>query len=420
MFDNNTLSFLEKLQTFGWKLNLENIYSLLVYMDNPHVNLKCVHIAGTNGKGSTSAFLESILRTAGYKTGLFTSPHLVEVNERIRVNGVCISDADLTKYMTSLETKVREEECTYFETLTAIAFRYFCDCKVDFAVIEVGLGGRFDATNVVDPVLSIITEIDFDHEQYLGADISSIAKEKAGIIKKNRPCLVQTKKKEALVEFKNVAREKDADFFPLNKICNIEYKAEGAGYSKFNLTIFQKESNDLLLNIPGKVQVENAALAVSAVKLLENSGFPVSENAILNGLKNTLWPGRLQIIQDSSTILLDVAHNVASIKNLLDYIETFFKDKEIVFVLGLLGDKNRKEIVNLISFKAKSVFVVTPASSRATPANELTEDFQELSVPAQVLTNFSQILDLTNADDLVCITGSHYVVGDFLKLYKKT
>lgn len=419
MFENKTLLFLENLQTFGWKLNLKNIYSLLDYWDSPHANLKCIHIAGTNGKGSTSALLESILRTAGYKTGLFTSPHLVEVNERIRVNGVYISDTELTKYITSIKKEVKKKECTYFETLSAIAFKYFYDCKVDFAIIEVGLGGRFDATNVVDPLLSVITEIDFDHEQYLGTDISSIAREKAGIIKKNRPCLVQTEKEDALVEFEKVAQEKKADFFTLSKICNIDYKVAGVKYSKFSLTIFQKKYNDLLLKLPGKVQIKNAALAVCAAKLLNNSGFLVSENAIIQGLKNATWPGRLQIIQDSPTILVDVAHNLASIKNLLDYIESFFSDKKIIFVLGLLVDKKRHEIVKLISSNAKSVFAVTPVSSRALPAQELAEDFQKLSVPAQILTNFSQILDLANSDDLICITGSHYVVGDFLKFYKK-
>ncbi|MFQ5752714.1 MAG: bifunctional folylpolyglutamate synthase/dihydrofolate synthase, partial [bacterium] len=275
MTRNDTLKFLTNLQRFGWRLGLENISTLLAKMGNPQFRFKCIHIGGTNGKGSTAALLESMFRQAGYKTGLFTSPHLLTVSERIKVNGHPIAIEKLVSYVERLKDAIQTIGCTYFEALTAVAFQYFADVGVNLAFIEVGLGGRFDATNVITPVLSIITNIDLEHSEHLGWTKSKIAEEKAGIIKSEVPCLSGSKNQAVNAVLEKNAEQKHASFHKLADMCAIYPQKLTENFSEFNLIFSRNHYNQLKVGLVGRHQVQNVALAVAAVEILAQQDFMI-------------------------------------------------------------------------------------------------------------------------------------------------
>jgi len=421
MFPIDTETFLNQLQGRGWHLSLEPVVRLLGEWGNPERAFKCVHLAGTNGKGSTAAFLESIFRQAGYRTGLYTSPHLLDARERIRVHGQPIPWGRFDAYVQEIQEPVTRLGCTYFETLTAVAFRYFADAQVDLAIIETGLGGRFDATNVVTPELSLITSIDLDHVQHLGQSRAQIAREKAGIIKPNRTCLsgVRSRKVNALLH--EVAVKRGARFHELEELCRFTVRRmhETGSEVEFRCAGVICEAT---VGLPGRHQVRNAALAVAASHCLERSGYRVSQEAVVGGLAKVVWPGRLQLVGTRPRIVLDVAHNPAAMRQLIAALRALYPEQRFVFVVGFLADKDCRAMARQIAAAADSIVTVTPVSERALPARELAEVFQEFKATVEVREHMEQALAFLQSLHpayLGCVTGSHVTVGNFLRAWKK-
>lgn len=425
MSDPNTIDFLNGLHRFGWQLSLERITALLNEMGNPHQQFRSVHVAGTNGKGSTAAMLESILRQSGYKTGLYTSPHLVDVGERIKIDGHPIPTEKLSYYIRRFKHRILSTHSTYFETLTAVAFQYFADENVEIAVIEVGLGGRYDATNVIMPLLSIITEIGLEHTEYLGTDKIKIAREKGGIIKPGIVCLSQNDCEEVNNTLAEIAREKESKLYTLNEICTVRAKTVTEEYSEFDVSVFGHNVNHLKLNLIGRHQLKNALTAVTAAFLLNKGDFlKIDEKHLRSGLEQVRWPGRLEKLQDTPKLIIDVAHNTPALQNLMDNLNTLFQFDRLLLVIGLLKDKNFSEISKIIASAADYIFVVVPDEpERALDSSIFSKEIAKYSSTYEncyhLEAGYQAAISFANANDLICITGSHYIVGEFLNFYKK-
>lgn len=422
MSGNDALKFLASLQRFGWKLGLKNVLGLLEQMGNPHLRFKSVHIAGTNGKGSTAAILESIFRQSGYKTGLYTSPHLLFPTERIKVDGLPIPLEKLKSYLDEFRDEIQTFGCTYFETLTALAFQHFAASSVDVAFVEVGLGGRFDATNVLQPELTIITEIDLDHMDYLGTTKESIAREKAGIIKAHVPCLSGSGTKKVQGILSDMSKSRKARFYDLKNICTIHHDNLGEEFSIFDLIFSDESYYNLKLNLAGKHQIKNAALAVAAIRILSKRNFKIEKEDIYKGLEGTCWPGRLQKLQNNPKIILDVAHNPSSMRMLVSALRSIYHYDRLIFLVGFLKDKNYRAMAKKLSSVADYVFIMTPSTDRALDGHRLGKEMAKFSSNFQVCENIKEaiqnVLSFCSKEDLICVTGSHYTVGEFLSVYK--
>ncbi|HKL48368.1 MAG TPA: folylpolyglutamate synthase/dihydrofolate synthase family protein, partial [Desulfuromonadales bacterium] len=310
-----SLDYLYGLQRFGIKLGLDNIRLLLDRLGNPHQDFPVVHVGGTNGKGSVSAALAAILRQSGYRVGLYTSPHLLSFTERVRVDAETISEGDVARLTDELRSLVRGIPATFFEFTTALALSYFQGRKVDIAILEVGMGGRLDATNVVEPCLTVLTPVSIDHAEHLGKDLSMIAAEKAGIIKPGVPVLCARQAPEALEVIRNRSVRMNA---PL-EICGQAFRSE-LDEQGFSFTGFGKSIAGLQTSLVGVHQIQNMALAIGASQLLVAQGFDCSEASLRKGLMQIDWPGRLEWWQGNGGILLDGAHNIASMQALAAYL----------------------------------------------------------------------------------------------------
>ncbi|MBN1465798.1 bifunctional folylpolyglutamate synthase/dihydrofolate synthase [candidate division KSB1 bacterium] len=411
------LAFLESRIVFGWKLGLDSMRRMLAEVDDPHERTRFVHIAGTNGKGSVAAMLESIFRSAGHRTGLYTSPHLVDVRERIRSNGEQIGAADFCRLLHRIRPIIEKYDATYFETLTLLAFLYFDKVKADIVFLEVGLGGRLDATNVVIPELSIITTISFDHTEHLGGTLAKIAGEKAGIIKSGRPCLIGEMAADIVRVFRDRAARMDAPFYQLNALYQYAIEGQELGVTRFSIKGARTASYVLGLN--GDFQVSNACLAIAACDIL--SAWRIDDDHIATGLECVSWPGRFQLIRGEPMIICDVAHNVASIGQLVRTLRQLCAGKKIVFIIGLLKDKDVGQITKMIAEIAHFVQPVEPDSIRAISAQELQSIFAQ-SVnsfpPLTVAEGLRNVLAQAREEWVVCVTGSHYVVGEALTAIK--
>ena len=311
---HTTLRFLYDLQLFGIKVGLENIKSLLSFLGNPEKRLTCIHIAGTNGKGSTAAMIASILTASGYKTGLYTSPHLIDFPERIRIDGESISRRIIVELTKSLRPIIERRRATFFEATTAIAYQYFADQEVDVAVIETGLGGRWDATNVITPILSIITNIGLEHTEYLGKTYSHIAFEKGGIIKPGVACLTGTTNKAALNTLRRIAKRKASHFSRAPGISSDEIRHRSLSGLRANIRTKRTMYRNLDIRLAGDHQASNAQLALLAMEEMQDAGFErVSKKSVRDGLrsirKNTSFRGRMEILSEQPPVVADVAHN---------------------------------------------------------------------------------------------------------------
>lgn len=413
------IKFLLNLRRFGMKLGLENITALLNHLGNPQKSFFSIHIAGTNGKGSTAAILDSILRAAGYRTGLYTSPHLVDVRERIKVRGEMISSSQMAYYTQTLKPQLEWLEGTFFEAMTAIAFAHFAHEGVEVAVIETGLGGRLDATNVISPLLSIITEIDLDHTQHLGTSKTQIAREKAGIIKEGIKCIAIPKDPEVLSVIQSVCHEKNAELIPLQdnvKVTGLSLKEDKTIFSLKTLT---QKYKDLTLSLVGGHQVQNASTAVLASELLCRQGFKIQEEDIRRGLAEVHWPGRLQLVRREPKVLLDVAHNPNSMRALAQALSEIYDFNRLILIMGVLETKDYvgmlKEIMPLcdvgIATKLKSRRALNPKIL----AKEMGRYRADVKVCKDAIEGLSLALKTANREDLICVTGSHYGVGEILK-----
>lgn len=419
---DQAIQYLYNLTSLGWKLGLNKIRSLLREINNPHEKYRTIHIAGTNGKGSTAAMVESILRSAGYKTGLFTSPHLVYIGERIKCNGKSISHDELVYYIERLQPLIKKYKCTFFEAITAIAFAYFADQQVDIAVIEVGLGGRLDATNVITPLISIITNIEIDHTKQLGYNRKSIAFEKAGIIKQGTVCITNCHYDNVRELFEEICQQRQAEHICVDQILKVKNVQLGEKITSLDMAVNGTVFPQLRLSLIGEHQIHNAALAVTAANILNSRFLPIKVEDIYQGLLNVHWPGRLQIISDDPKILVDVGHNPNGIFIVKRSIRTLFNYDRLIVVFGVCKDKNYKPMIQKVA-SLSDLFIATKANNNrclspttiARIAQKYTDQVYKCTTSNE---GINYALHHAKRDDLVLCVGSHYVVGEIMTLLK--
>jgi dihydrofolate synthase / folylpolyglutamate synthase len=419
-------------QAAAAKFDLENITVLAERLGRPDRAYPSAHIAGTNGKGSTAAFLESILRHAGFRTGLYTSPHLERMNERIRVNGAEITDAAFAETLTRVQGAIEEllaagklrAHPTYFECVTAMAFEYFSRAEVAFGVFEVGLGGRLDATNILTPAVSIITRIDFDHENFLGHSLQEIAWEKAGILKEGAPVVVAEQHEEAREVILARARELCCPVIETAAAYRIEDSAMEEGCGRASVTrIATGRSMKIAPQLKGGFQLQNALTAVAAAHVLQRQGFRIPAEAIEKGVAATVWPGRLEKLHSLPDVYLDGAHNPAAARELASFWEENFAARKIFLLYGALRDKAVDEIAGVLFPRAAEVVFTEPRTSRSISASQLSEiaahHAGHSSVIADAEQAFDYLLSKATPQDAVFVTGSLYLVGQLRHYWKQ-
>lgn len=400
------LEWLYGIQKFGMKLGLERIRAILKELRNPEENYEILHVGGTNGKGSVCHFLGNILKEAGYKTGVYISPHLQDYSERIAINGKRISKKDLSRILSRIRAIVEKMdiEATFFEISTALAFQYFYEKKIDFAVIEVGLGGKLDATNVVDPLVSIVTNVELEHTDVLGNKIEEIAIDKASIIK-NRA--VTASKGKALQILKNACNKNRV---PL-KIVGEDIRWKRIKKKRF---IIEGDKNyEVVTILNGEYQGENMANAIAAIEFLEEYGFGISKDAIHKGIYNTRLPGRLEL---NGNILLDGAHNPAGMLSLKKALKDFDYDK-LIILLGILKDKDISKMVKIIVPMANHLIITKVKNPRGCEQEKIAGEMKSIStttttIKKTVPETIEFAKSISNKNDLICICGSLYLVGE--------
>ena len=417
-----------RVQKFG----LENMTILSADLGNPHRAVPCVHVAGTNGKGSTAAMLESIMRAAGLRTGLYTSPHLERINERIRINWEEISDesfaAAWTRVRASIELLMAAGKLaahpTYFECLTAMAFFAFREQGVDVAVYEVGLGGRLDATNIVMPEVAVITPVDFDHENFLGHSIEEIAGEKAGIIKQGVAVVSSNERPEAQSVIARRCAELGAKLIEVDHPWQVEAVRNSDGC--YSATVASSQfSRKFMVEppLPGRFQIRNALAAATAACLLASQGFTIGEEAITRGIATVYWPGRLERLSTQPAVYLDGAHNPAGARELLKFWDENFTGRRILLVYGAMRDKAVDEIAGLLFPRAETVILTEPRQPRAISASQLAELTGHLAAQFTVVPDPGEALEramsMAGPQDTVFATGSLYLVGGLRSYWLK-
>jgi dihydrofolate synthase/folylpolyglutamate synthase len=401
----DAIRFLYDLRRFGAKLGLENTRKLAALVGNPQRELRFIHVAGTNGKGSTCAMLDSVYRAAGLRTGLFTSPHLVSFRERIQVNRQLTSESDIVRLVERIQPLLRnfpdDHHPTFFEVVTVMALVYFEEQKCDLIIWEAGLGGRLDATNIVIPLVSVITNIQYDHEKWLGHTLRQIAAEKAGIIKSGVPVVTTVDEPEAFAVILDTAKRLGAPFTRVT--------SEQANHITHHIS----------LPLLGDHQRLNAALAVRIVEVL-NDKIPVPKTCVGRGLESVEWPGRMQVITHPSgqKILLDGAHNVAGAQALRATLEKNFPGEKPSIILGILEDKDWQKICTTLAPSAARIFAVRVSSDRTADAYRLAQACYAInpSIDVSVCDSLAHAIEKVSADATVVVTGSLYLVGEALEL----
>lgn len=405
------------IHSCGWQSHapgLERIRTLLRLLGDPQKGRKFIHVAGTNGKGSTCACLAAVLQAAGYRVGLNTSPYLVTFHERIQVDGAMISDEELA----SLTERVRSaaeamaEQPTEFELITAIALLYFRQRKCDISVLEVGLGGELDASNVIDvPEAAVLTAMGMDHTALLGPTLSDIAAAKAGIIKPGGAVVSYGGSPEADAVFRRVSGERGA-FLSEVDFSRLRLRSMGLEGSEFDFSPY----TGLRISLPGAYQMKNAAAAVTALEILRQKGWAVGEEAIRRGLARVRWPGRLEMLRRSPVFLLDGAHNAHGTAAALESLRMLFPGRRIVFLLGLLADKDVSDILELLAPAAERIFTLRPDSPRAMDAEALAARLRELNIPARACRcaeeGVESAVRAAGPEGVVCALGSLYLSGE--------
>ena len=419
---NEALEYIHSVEWMGSRPGLSRTQELLSGLGNPEKGMKFVHVAGTNGKGSTCAMLNSILMTAGYKVGLYTSPYIVRFNERMQINGIPISDDELAELVSVIKpiAESMEDKPTEFELITAVAFLYFKKHDCDIVVLEVGMGGRLDSTNVIESsVVSVITGIALDHTSVLGNTIESIAFEKAGIIKNGCPVVYGGRDDDAFKIISEKANECGSELVRTRldalKIHKMSIEGTQFGYTYYI---------NLNLSLLGVYQPENAATVLETVCLLNKQGFVIKLQHIKDGLKNARWRARFELLANDPPVIFDGSHNIQGVTAAANSIKSFFGDNKVVLLMGVLADKDYKEMVEILSPLAERVFAVTPSSPRALDSAELAERFSEFGVPAEAFEDISGGVEsaynyakLQNMP--LVMLGSLYMYGEVYNSFEK-
>jgi len=432
---NEIIDYLYGLQKFGTKFGLDNITKLCEISGNPHKSFLSIHIAGTNGKGSTSAIIESILRKAGLSTGLFTSPHLVSFTERIKVNGVDISEEDvisLTEEIKEIASGLKDFYPTFFEVVTAMAFIYFQRKKIDIAVIEVGMGGRLDSTNIINPEVCIITPVSFDHKEFLGNTLEEIAFEKAGIIKNNVPVICSHQEPDALKIISKKAREMNSTLSNYGKDFSSVLKENKISGIHFDYKDMDIEISNIFLPLSGNHQIENASVAIKASieffkKHSYNKLFSDIENikeSIRNGVSSVKWHGRLELIHFNPDVLIDGAHNPAAASVLADNLKKVFlkKYKKIIMLLGIMNDKDIEGIMKPLFSVASDLILTAPSYNRAALPSKLLDTavkfgFKNAYISKDMDSAIKKAFSLYENNSLIVVTGSFYTIGETCEIF---
>lgn len=438
-------AYIKDTAKFGTKLGLDRTEKILELLGNPHKKLKCIHIAGTNGKGSTSAMVSTILVEAGYKVGSYISPFIEEFEERMQINNKNISKVDLSDIITEVSkavTKVVElgySNPTEFEIITCAGFLYFYKNNIDFAVVEVGLGGRFDSTNVITPILSIITSISLDHTLILGDTIGKIAYEKAGIIKSKIPVVMFPQQKQSYDVIESICKEKNCKLIKVSRDSAIYLGKENLKHAVITLmeaevprrhnVITQKIriktlNNDYIIDLAllGKHQLLNCSVAVHAIEVLIGQGVMISKDNIIAGLTNIVWPARLEVMNTRPLVVIDGAHNIDGIKKLTESIDMYFDYNKIILILGILADKQVEEMIKTIVPKVSRVITVTPHNVRAELSKELKAEVEKYTTKCEAIEDYAQAykkaLSYCEDEDLLLVSGSLYMVGDMRRIIR--
>lgn len=417
------LDYLNSVRRLGSRPGLESIGYLLEHMGNPQDRLNIVHVAGTNGKGSTVAFISNILKEAGYKVGMFISPYLDHITEMVMTDGREISQDSFAGIIGEISLHIEkmlsegQPHPTEFEIITALAFEYFLRENCDICIIETGMGGRLDATNIIKkPLLSVITSISMDHTQYLGNTLAEIAAEKAGIIKENGDVVLYQQENDIRQVFLEACREKgatlhDTDFSEIN-----------ATYTGISRQIFDyRDHKDLQISLLGLHQRKNAVVAITAIDILRQKGFDVPEESLRSGLMSVKWPGRLEIMQEKPFFIIDGAHNIDGAKALRRTLDEYFPDKRRIFITGVLKDKEFEKMMEIVLPQAFMVYAVTPDVERGLKAGFLAEVAGNYCKYVQINVTIEEAIktSLDNAlpDDIICAFGSLYILAGIRKFF---
>ncbi|MBN1683329.1 bifunctional folylpolyglutamate synthase/dihydrofolate synthase [Candidatus Bathyarchaeota archaeon] len=413
----------------GSKLGLEAITVLLSKLNNPQKKLRTIHITGTNGKGSTAAMIASILISAGFKVGLFTKPHLSTFLESIKINNQLISEDDATRILlkikinaNEMETKNNPRHPTQFEILTALAFTYFAEQETQFAIIEAGMGGLLDATNVIDPLIAIITNVSLEHTNVLGETKLEIASNKAGIIKENCIVVTATEDKEIFQLLKDISNKKFSNIIRVGK--DITYRIIKLNFEGLHFIVNGKrQSYELFTKLLGEHQAINAATAIAAIESLKKYGYDISESAIIEGIKDVKWPGRLEVVSNHPLIVLDGAKDEAAVKALTKSL-SIFDYKHLILIIGISSDKNISKMVEELA-KYSDFIIATNhrVKSRSTDPQIIAKEFRRVGKNAEISQDFTiafnKAVHIAQKNDLILITGSLFLVGEAREIILK-
>ena len=422
------MKYITEVGNFGSNYGLERTYKLLEYLSNPEKDLKFIHIAGTNGKGSTTSMIAEILMGAGYKVGMYTSPFIEEFEERIQINRNNIPKEKLASLMDEVKAavdKVIEDgysHPTEFEIITVLMLLYFKKENIDFGVIEVGLGGTLDSTNVITPVLQVITSISFDHTNLLGNTLEEIAREKAGIIKSGIPTVIYPQKSEALKVIENKCSEMNSKLYIANcdnfKFENVVNEDRPYQLLKYNNEV------DILLPLLGEHQITNLSVAMTAIEVLNNINITnILLDSIVKSIKNVKWKGRLEVLSKNPYVVIDGAHNIQGIETLSRNIKKYFKYENLYLILGILADKDVEEMIKVIAPMAKKIYAVTPNSIRAELAEDLKREIIKYNENCEAYDDYKEAyltaINDANENDFVLASGSLYMIGDMRKIIRE-
>ena len=424
------LKYIEETHKFGIRLGLDNMSKLLELLGNPQDKLNIIHVAGTNGKGSTCSFITSILKEAGYKVGLYTSPYLETFTERIRINKENIPQKDVARIVTLIKEKIEQmvlEGYSYpteFEIVTTMAFYYYYEQNVDFVVLEVGLGGRFDATNIIKKSdVSVITSISLDHVGILGDTISKIAYEKGGIIKENGLALVYDQSEEAKNVIKDICKEKNAKYIEV-KFDNINIKQSNIDSQIYDCDLMGQRYDNLEIKLIGQHQINNSIVALSTIHILrEIRNLDINEDDIRRGLLNTRWPGRIEKIMDKPTFIIDGAHNKDGAISLAKTIEKNFSGKKATLLIGMLQDKDIDGVLEILMPYFEKVITTTPDNDRAINCevlkNKVHKYLDNVISKENIEGAVKYTLENSKQDDIIISAGSLYMIGEVRKILNK-
>lgn len=424
------INYIKETAKFGSKLGLNRTEKILEFLGNPHKKIKTIHIAGTNGKGSVTAMITNILMESSYKVGCYISPYIEEFEERIEINRNNIPKEDLARAVTAVSKAVEKVvemgygNPTEFEIITCTGFWYFYEQQVDYVVVEVGLGGRLDSTNVIMPELSIIGSISLDHMAILGDTLEKIAYEKAGIIKKETNVVLYPQQDSVAQVFEEIAKGKAAPLLKVNaenaSLVNV-YEEDGKMYQNIRIVT---ENEEYLIALPllGIHQVQNCNVVINSCEVLMKMGIKITKENILKGLKKVQWPGRLEIMDSMPLVVLDGAHNIDGIRKLRESITTYFKYKDLILVLGILADKQVEEMIKEICPMAKKIIAVTPHSERAELCDELKKKIETVNPSCEAIQDYNEAYikarSYCEKDSLLVVSGSLYMVGDMRKIIR--